>query len=32
MDLTLIACELDKEYYKDAIARIEEQTRWDSLF
>ena len=32
MNLTLTACELDKEYYKDAIERIEEQTKWNSLF
>jgi site-specific DNA-methyltransferase (adenine-specific) len=32
MNLTLTACELDKEYYKTATRRIEEQTTWNSLF
>ena len=32
MNLTLTACELDKEYYKTATKRIEEQTTWNSLF
>mgnify|MGYP003670062109 CR=1 FL=1 len=32
MNLTLTACELDKEYYQTATQRIEEQTTWNSLF
>ena len=32
MNLTLTACELDKEYYQTATKRIEEQTTWNSLF
>ena len=32
MNLTLTACELDKEYYQTATRRIEEQTTWNSLF
>ena len=32
MNLTLTACELDKEYYQSATRRIEEQTTWNSLF
>ena len=32
MNLTLTACELDKDYYKKAIERIEEETKWNSLF
>jgi site-specific DNA-methyltransferase (adenine-specific) len=32
MNLTLTACELDKDYYKNAMLRINEQTRWQSLF
>jgi site-specific DNA-methyltransferase (adenine-specific) len=32
MNLTLTACELDKDYYKNAVARIEEETKWNSLF
>ncbi len=32
MNLTLTACELDKEYYETATKRIEEQTNWQSLF
>jgi len=32
MNLTLTACELDTDYYKSATERIEEQTKWNSLF
>lgn len=32
MNLTLTACELDKEYFENAINRIEEETKWNSLF
>ena len=32
MNLTLTACELDKEYYDASIKRIKEQTSWKSLF
>ena len=32
MELQLVACELDKEYYNQAKARIERQTSWQSLF
>ena len=32
MNLTLTACELDKEYYDKAIKRIEKYTKWNSLF
>jgi len=32
MNLTLTACELDKEYFENATRRIEEQTKWNSLF
>ena len=32
MNLTLTACELDKEYYQTATKRIKEQTTWNSLF
>ena len=32
MNLTLIACELDKEYFEKATRRIEELTNWQSLF
>jgi len=32
MNLTLTACELDNDYYNDAIKRINEKTNWDSLF
>jgi len=32
MNLTLTACELDKKYFDNAILRIEEQTKWNSLF
>ena len=32
MNLTLTACELDKEYYEAATKRINEKTNWQSLF
>lgn len=32
MNLTLTACEIDSKYYKNAIGRIEEETKWNSLF
>ena len=32
MNLTLTACELDREYYQTATQRIKEQTTWNSLF
>ena len=32
MNLTLVACELDEKHFKDAINRINEETKWDSLF
>jgi len=32
MNLTLTACELDKDYYTKAMLRINEQTKWQSLF
>lgn len=32
MNLTLTACELDKEYFNDSIERIEENTKQDVLF
>jgi len=32
MNLTLTACELDKDYFKSAIDRIEKNTNWQSLF
>jgi site-specific DNA-methyltransferase (adenine-specific) len=32
MNLTLTACELDKEYFDNAIKRIKEKTKWNSLF
>ena len=32
MNLTLTACEIDKEYYDAAMARIKSQTSWQSLF
>ena len=32
MNLTLTACEIDKTYFNKAIERIEEQTKWNSLF
>lgn len=32
MELELVACELDEEYYTKAINRIESETNWNSLF
>ena len=32
MNLTLTACELDKEYFDKAIERIENETKWESVF
>jgi site-specific DNA-methyltransferase (adenine-specific) len=32
MNLTLTACELDKDYYNNAIKRINQSTNWQSLF
>lgn len=32
MNLTLIGCELDEEYFKKAMLRIKEQTSWQCLF
>jgi site-specific DNA-methyltransferase (adenine-specific) len=32
LNLTLTACELDTDYYNKAIVRIEEETKWNSLF
>jgi site-specific DNA-methyltransferase (adenine-specific) len=32
MNLTLIGCELDKDYYNATMKRIKEQTSWQSLF
>jgi site-specific DNA-methyltransferase (adenine-specific) len=32
MNLTLIGCELDPDYYKATMRRIKEQTNWQSLF
>ena len=32
MNLTLTACEIDKEYYDAAMKRITEQTAWQSIF
>ena len=32
MNLTLTACELDVDYFNSATKRIEEQTKWNSLF
>jgi site-specific DNA-methyltransferase (adenine-specific) len=32
MDLTLTACELDKEYFDNSMLRIKDQTNWQSLF
>ncbi|NCC88718.1 MAG: site-specific DNA-methyltransferase [Clostridia bacterium] len=32
MELELVACELDEEYYTKAINRIENETNWNSLF
>jgi site-specific DNA-methyltransferase (adenine-specific) len=32
MNLTLVGCELDKDYYNATMKRIKEQTSWQSLF
>lgn len=32
LNLTLTACELDKEYFENAISNIEKETKWNSLF
>jgi site-specific DNA-methyltransferase (adenine-specific) len=32
MNLTLTACELDKEYFDNSITRIKDGTNWQSLF
>ena len=32
MNLTLTACELDKQYFDNAIKMIENETKWNSLF
>lgn len=32
MNLTLTACELDEKYFKSAMGRIENETKWNSLF
>jgi len=32
MNLTLTGCELDREYYDKAMARIKQKTDWQSLF
>jgi site-specific DNA-methyltransferase (adenine-specific) len=32
MNLTLTACELDKEYFDNSMLRIKENTNWQSLF
>ena len=32
MNLTLTACEFDVDYFNSATKRIEEQTKWNSLF
>jgi len=32
MELTLTACELDEQYFKNTIARINDKTNWQSLF
>lgn len=32
MELEFTACEIDKDYYKNAINNIEEHTKWNSLF
>jgi site-specific DNA-methyltransferase (adenine-specific) len=32
MNLTLVGCELDKDYYNATMKRIKEQTSWRSLF
>jgi site-specific DNA-methyltransferase (adenine-specific) len=32
MELTLVACEIDKDYYLDAKKRFEKETSWQSIF
>lgn len=32
MDLTLVGCELDADYFKEGIARVERETKWESIF
>jgi site-specific DNA-methyltransferase (adenine-specific) len=32
MNLTLTACEIDEKYFKSATSRIENETKWNSLF
>ncbi len=32
MNLTLVGCEIDKDYYDKTMKRIKEQTSWQSLF
>lgn len=32
MDLTLIGCEIDPEYYEKTMQRINDKTKWQSLF
>jgi site-specific DNA-methyltransferase (adenine-specific) len=32
MNLTLTACELDKDHFKDSVKRVKEETNWVSLF
>lgn len=32
MHLTLTACEIEKDYFKNAVNRIKEETKWESLF
>jgi len=32
MNLSLVACELDKDYYDASIKRIQEKTKWQSIF
>ena len=32
MDLTLTGCELDADYFKEGIARVERETKWESVF
>ena len=32
LNLTLTACELDKEYFENAVSNIEKETKWNSLF
>lgn len=32
MDLTLTACELSKDYFKESLTWVEQETKWNSLF